>query len=62
MTIIMSSYGQIPILAFYGFWYIFPYASIHGKYSLWFIQELKNNQMLATEWPKGDLSIYVSDV
>ncbi len=50
------------ILAFYGFGYIFSYASIHGKYSLWIIQELKNNQMLATEWVKGDLCFYVSDV
>lgn len=38
------------------------FSAIHGKYSLWFIQELKNNQILATEWPKGDLCIYVSDV
>ncbi len=52
----------MPILAFYGFVYIFPFASIHGKYSLWIIQELKNSQMLATEWLKGDLCFYVSDV
>lgn len=27
ITIIMSPYGQMPFLAFYGFLYTFPYAS-----------------------------------